>query len=110
LASGSWGTIADGISGNNIVGIYYNSSGTHGFLYDGSTYTTLDDPLGQDTYVEGISGNTIVGWYGVPGYGGEDTHGFIATVPEPSALALLSVSTITMSLAICRWRGWGRAV
>ena len=40
----------------------------HGFLYNGSTYTTLDDPLaiangGTNAY--GVSGNNIVGTYNV---------------------------------------------
>src|SRR5216110_212431 len=39
------GTAAYGISGNNIVGFYTDSSAVnHGFLYNGSTYTTLDNP------------------------------------------------------------------
>ena len=33
-------------SGNHIVGTYWASTGNpHGFLYTGSTYTTIDDPL-----------------------------------------------------------------
>jgi hypothetical protein len=58
-------TIARGISGNNIVGYYTDSSdNVHGFLYNGSTYTTLDDPLGAlGTYARGISGNNILGYY-----------------------------------------------
>jgi len=39
--AGTGGTYAYGISGNNIVGWYANSSGWQlGFLYNGSTYTT----------------------------------------------------------------------
>jgi len=35
------GTYVNGISGNNIVGYYVDSSGhNNGFLYNGSTYTT----------------------------------------------------------------------
>ena len=58
------GTRAYGISGNNIVGAYLDSSGQqNGFLYDGTSYTTLDDPLGTNgTYAQGISGNLIVGY------------------------------------------------
>ena len=56
---------AIGISGNNIVGTYVDSSGNNnGFLYNGSTYTTLNDPLGvYGTFVDGIDGNNIVGSY-----------------------------------------------
>src|SRR5208337_4579084 len=64
----AFGTQAYGISGNNIVGDYYDSSSNeHGFLYNGSTWTTIDDPLasaGVDgTQANGISGNNIVGYY-----------------------------------------------
>jgi len=49
---------------NNIVGYYQDSSfNNYGFLYNGSTYTTLADPLGTKTYAYGISGNNIVGLY-----------------------------------------------
>ena len=38
-------TYAQGISGSNIVGYYLDTNGTfHGFLYNGSNYSTLDDP------------------------------------------------------------------
>ena len=56
---------AYGISGNNVVGYYKDASNQiHGFLYNGSTYTTLDDPLGVGgTFAYGISGNNVVGYY-----------------------------------------------
>jgi len=63
------GNYAYGISGNNTVGLYYwnapvnGVNGYSGFLYNGSTYTTLADPLGTKTYAYGISGNNIVGLY-----------------------------------------------
>ena len=57
-------TVVYGISGNNIVGYYLDSSGNyHGFLYNGSTYTTLNDPLGSLTVAIGVDGNNIVGYY-----------------------------------------------
>ena len=60
-------TYAYGISGNNIVGLYMDSSFNHyGFLYNigAGTYTTLADPLGvYGTVAQGISGNNIVGTY-----------------------------------------------
>ena len=83
------GTSATGISGGDIVGHYADSSGlSHGFLFDGSTYTTLDDPLGR-TILYGISGDSIVGSFG--------SHGFIATIPEPSAFTLLCVGAVVMT-------------
>jgi len=58
-------TFAFGIDGNNIVGKYetYDQYG-HGFLYDGSTYTTLDGPVEDSSpAATGISGSNIVGNY-----------------------------------------------
>src|SRR5207302_1565898 len=55
-------TVIHSISGSNIVGTYQDSTGQHGFVFDGSTYTTLDDPdaLPGTTAVNGISGDEIV--------------------------------------------------
>jgi probable HAF family extracellular repeat protein len=40
------GTDAFGINAmGQIVGLYEDASGNHGFLLSGGTYTTLDDPL-----------------------------------------------------------------
>ena len=105
--AGTGGTYAYGISGNNIVGWYANSSGWQlGFLYNGSTYTTLTDPLSvQSTmhgpvpngnYAYGISGNNTVGLYywnapvnGVNGYSGFLYNGSTyTTLSDP-----LSIST-----------------
>lgn len=58
-------TFAFGISGSNVVGQYIDSSNQeHGFLFNGSTYSTLDDPLGaQGTSANSISGTNVVGSY-----------------------------------------------
>jgi hypothetical protein len=85
-------TDAQGIDGNNIVGSYYANESWQGFLYDGTSYTTLNPP-GSYTHATGISGGDIVGTY-------EDasrTHSFLATppsiefVPEPSSFGLLAL-------------------
>jgi hypothetical protein len=48
---GSIYSIASGVDGDNIVGGYYDGQVvTHGFFYDGHTYTTIDDPLGVGLY------------------------------------------------------------
>ena len=61
------------ISGTTIVGTYANSLVKHGFSYNGTSYTTLDDPLATGgTIASGISGSTIVGYY----FDGTGTHGF----------------------------------
>ena len=74
---GVGGTIAMGVSGSNIVGYYGPAGGGYqGFLYNGSTYTTIADPLAavNRTQAIGISGNNIVGLYNDP-LGHE--HGFL---------------------------------
>ena len=68
-APGSVQTNVNGIDGNSIVGGYGVSGGgggTHGFVDNGSTITTLDDPLALQslgTVADGISGTNIVGAY-----------------------------------------------
>jgi hypothetical protein len=61
------------------VGEYRDASGTHGFLLDQGSFTTLDVPGGFDTYPSGINASgQIVGSYIDAG----GTHGFLAT-PVP---------------------------
>jgi len=51
-------TVARGIDGSNIVGSYLDGSGIgHSFLYNGSSWTTLDVP----GYVNDIDGSNMVG-------------------------------------------------
>lgn len=59
------GTQALAISGNTIVGYYGDAAGhAHGFIFDGSSWTTLNEPNAvRATIPTGISGNTIVGYY-----------------------------------------------
>jgi hypothetical protein len=64
--SGTNGTLAAGISGGNIVGYTFDSNGAvHGFLYNGTSYKTIDDPLSgpYSTIAIGISGSNVVGYY-----------------------------------------------
>lgn len=63
-APGATATAAYGISGNNVVGWYIDSSGkTHGFLYNGTTWTTLDKSGATSTAAYSIDSNKIVGVY-----------------------------------------------
>jgi hypothetical protein len=98
------GTRALGISGNNIVGGYRDSNFAHplyhGFLYDGANWTTLDIS-GSETQVNGINGNNIVGFYGALSSGAA-AHGFLTSVPEPSALSLALVASA--AYIGCRFR------
>jgi hypothetical protein len=65
--AGPGGTTPYSIDGDRIVGSYLDGSGaTHGFLYDGTTWATLDDPLAaapRGTTAYGVSGPTICGTY-----------------------------------------------
>src|SRR5207302_1270634 len=79
------GTQAFGINGSGqIVGVYADGSGNHGFLYNpnGGTYTTLDDPLATNgtfaitngTFATGINASgQIVGHY----FTNTGNHGFL---------------------------------
>lgn len=62
MATGN--TIARGISGNTVVGFYYNGAGARGFMYDGSTYTDVNHPLGTtETVPCGVSAGVVAGYY-----------------------------------------------
>lgn len=56
---GAISTNISDIDGSNIVGGYYDASGDHNFLYDGTIWMTLDLP-GGITGITGISGSNIV--------------------------------------------------
>jgi len=70
---GASGTYLTGIDGRNLVGNYTDTTGTHGFLYNGTSWTTLDKPGASDTYLDGIDGRNLVGTYRI----GESYHGFL---------------------------------
>src|ERR1017187_286375 len=65
---GSSETIVTGISDSNVIG----NCDYGGFIYDGSTFKTLDDPALSAMKLTGISGGTIVGYYD-----GVDTNGAV---------------------------------
>ncbi|MFA5239492.1 MAG: PEP-CTERM sorting domain-containing protein [Phycisphaerae bacterium] len=80
-------TWAYDISGNKIIGCYYDDIGNreHSFLYDGTTWTTLNAPGAYSTHAYGIDGSNIVGYY-------DDSHGFLydgstwTTLDAPGAI------------------------
>jgi probable HAF family extracellular repeat protein len=72
-------TIPVGINdATQIVGYYYDISDTaHGFFYDGTNYTTIDDPLGWWSAADGINNNgQIVGNY-LDRTPADKSHGFL---------------------------------
>jgi hypothetical protein len=85
---------ATGVSGSTIVGGYYANGYARGFIYDGSSYTAIDHPSGvKGTAANSISGGNIVGYY----YDSSHyKHGFLASVPEPSSLALLIIAATAL--------------
>jgi len=62
---GAKDTVPLGVSGNNLVGYYLDGSDlqSHGFLYDGTNYTTLDFPGASQTWASGVNGRNIVGFF-----------------------------------------------
>src|SRR5579859_6880069 len=62
-------TLAYAISASNVVGVYRGTNlFNHGFIYNGSTWSTLDEPLtapgsGIGTFPRGIWTTNIVGYY-----------------------------------------------
>jgi hypothetical protein len=66
------------VSGNDVVGTYTDASATgHGFLYDGSTYTAVDDPtaVAGSTVPVGVSGDFVAGYFDSPD--SVTSHGFL---------------------------------
>lgn len=84
------GTILTAIDGQNEVGSYSNGSAVLGFLYNGSAFTTIIDPLGPTrTLPAAISGSKVAGYY-LDATGVE--HGFVfdgtnyTTIDDPAGL------------------------
>jgi probable HAF family extracellular repeat protein len=83
-------TKAEGInSAGQVVGTFQDGVGhSHGFLYNGGTYTTLDNPLGTDTHLHGINdaGQIVGNYQDASG----NSHGFVgqANTGLLSALSL----------------------
>ena len=97
---GFFGPAARGISGNDIVGFYTSlkpgAQSTQGFLYDGSSYTTLSVPGAVQTSAFGNSGNNIVGWY----QNSSGAFGFLYNGSDYITLNVPGASS-TVALGIC---------
>ena len=73
---GAYQTIPEAINNNGAIVGYYLAmqfGPTHGFLYSGGVYTTIDDPEGT-TFPEGINDNGVIS--GLIEVGATETHGF----------------------------------
>ncbi len=86
---GATSTTATAVAGGTIVGSYVDGGGnTHGFVFTGSTYATIDPPGSTFTSASGISGNNVVGDYQDAG---GNSHGFLyngttyATIDPPGS-------------------------
>jgi hypothetical protein len=82
-------TAPNGISGSTIVGAYNAKFAAYGFIYDGSQFTSLQDPgEGGDspqTIACGISGNTVVGDFTDAA---SARHGFVYNIAAATFSAL----------------------
>jgi hypothetical protein len=83
------GTYVYGISGSQVVGKYYTKGNVSGFVYNGTSFTTLNDPLGTaGTAANGTANQNIVGVYYTSS---QVTSGFLyngsmwTTLTDPSA-------------------------
>ena len=106
----SYGTYVQGVSGGNIVGYYIDNYGVcHGFLYNGSSYNTLDAPNAATHYyngttptyigtlAQGTDDGNIVGYYSdTNGY----THGFLYTNGVFTTLNATNGAVSTCALGI----------
>jgi len=87
-------TEATGINAaGEIVGLYSDNTGGHGFTLQGSAYTTLDYPGAQYSYAEGINDNgQIVGLAEPVGYVYDSKTQSFTTIQFPGALYTYPVS------------------
>lgn len=82
------GSQATGVDGGNVVGWYRDVSGNdHGFLYDGSSWESLDVPYPTWTVAYGISGSNIVGACGAGGFLYNGTNYQILDIPGSTKYA-----------------------
>ncbi len=81
---GSRFTVASDInSRGQIVGVYADGSGDHGFLLDRGNFTTIDIPGASDTYISGINNSgVIIGAF-------QDTAGVHCFVLEGETVTLI---------------------
>lgn len=91
------GTVLTSIFNGEYGGFFTANGVNNGFIYNGQTFRTIDDPLGAGgTQIFGISGNNIVGTY-VDSLGA--SHGFLyngstfTTINDPLANETANLGT-----------------
>jgi hypothetical protein len=96
---GATGTVATCINGKGLIGGYYLvGSVEHGFLYNGSTYTTVDNPNYANNEVTGINNNGWVAGIGIDslglGHSWIEYRGNFYTVADPASTGATLVGGI----------------
>ena len=103
------GTTVDGVSGSVEVGYFVDTNAqTHGFIFNGSSFTELDEPASVvtngastnygGTFAAGVQGGEVVGWYVAPD---TSVHGFLYTngsytsLEDPNDLMYTAASGIS---------------
>ena len=64
----------------HVAGTYSDGTTTHGYIYDGNSFTTVDFPGAVQTSIRGINDSgKVVGWYNFngQGFGYNRTYGFL---------------------------------
>jgi hypothetical protein len=114
---GAYHTFVNDMDNGVLVGSYQASvnSPYHGFIYDGSTYSTLDMPGSFWTELSGVDGNRIVGTY----LGPDRFHGLLydgttfTTLDPPDATNDIANGTVAVGIDGDRivgqyWKGFSQ--
>ncbi len=91
VSSTNYDTLPYGISGENVVGTFADTSDySHGFVYnlDTKNLTLLTSPGGGYIWAHGIDGNQVVGYFANPAENYNDS-GFLCTIGSTNLTALV---------------------
>ena len=95
------GAIAYGISGNIVVGTYYDTFGAHGYIYNGTSYSAFNYTDSLNTYLRGIDGSNLVGYFqdntGWHGYYFDGVNFHIINAPNAINTYITGISGDKMS-------------
>jgi hypothetical protein len=97
---GAQRTMLFDISGNLMVGTYYDGSNYNGVIFDGTSWTTLNMPGSTGSFFRSIDGNTLVGYayYGADWANETSITGFrlVTSIPEPSSIGMLALGAVML--------------